>query len=189
MVLSATSYFPSQLAAAWSDDPSVLGDYNQDGTVGLADYTVWRDALGSQVNVGSAADGNGNGTIDSADYDLWKTNFGSTTSNHRIELTWNAIPGAVSYNIKRSDTIGGPYETIATGITGTGFSDPVAIGSEFYYVVSAMTSEGESFNSNEATPPHRASGRERNAFRRGSRHGRDRLLWQWIHRVRIHFEL
>jgi fibronectin type 3 domain-containing protein len=153
MVLSATSYFPSQLAAAWSDAGSVLGDYNQDGTVGLADYTVWRDNLGSTVNVGSAADGNGNGTIDSADYAVWKTNFGSTSASHRIELTWNAMPGAESYNIKRSDTVGGPYETIATGITGTGFSDPVAAGSEFFYVVSAMTSEGESFDSNEAAPP------------------------------------
>jgi prepilin-type N-terminal cleavage/methylation domain-containing protein/prepilin-type processing-associated H-X9-DG protein len=52
-----------------------VGDYNADGVVNLADYTVWRDSLGS---VGSelAADGDNNGVIDTEDYGLWKSNFG-----------------------------------------------------------------------------------------------------------------
>ena len=56
--------------------PNVLsGDYNRDGTVDAADYTVWRGQLGSEGG-NLVADGNRNGTIDQADYDIWKTNFG-----------------------------------------------------------------------------------------------------------------
>jgi len=43
------------------------GDYNGDGTVDAADYTVWRDGLGT--------------TFTQADYDVWKENFGNSTSN------------------------------------------------------------------------------------------------------------
>ncbi len=50
------------------------GDYNQDGAVDLADYTVWRDHLGSMES--PFADGDGSGVVDAADYELWKDNFG-----------------------------------------------------------------------------------------------------------------
>ena len=46
-----------------------VGDYNFDGVVDAADYTVWRDSLGSTTI--ADADGNGDGTVDQADYDLW----------------------------------------------------------------------------------------------------------------------
>lgn len=52
------------------------GDFNGDGKVDAADYTVWRDNLGGNS---SALNGNGTGaaTVVAADYDLWKTNFGA----------------------------------------------------------------------------------------------------------------
>jgi hypothetical protein len=43
--------------------------------VDAADYTVWRDSLGSTTNL--VADGDGNHVVDAADYNLWKSNFGS----------------------------------------------------------------------------------------------------------------
>ncbi|MEM9914126.1 MAG: hypothetical protein AAF911_04120 [Planctomycetota bacterium] len=59
------------------DWPSVLlGDYNGDGEVNAADYTVWADNFGSMVDL--EADGNGNGVIDAADYTVWADNFGNT---------------------------------------------------------------------------------------------------------------
>jgi surface-anchored protein len=54
----------------------VDGDYNRDGAVDAADYTVWRDALG-QAGSGLPADGNNNREVDAADYDVWKPNYGN----------------------------------------------------------------------------------------------------------------
>lgn len=54
------------------------GDYNGDGTVNAADYTIWRDTLGQSVaNPGDGADGDLSSTIDSPDYDHWKARFGN----------------------------------------------------------------------------------------------------------------
>ena len=43
----------------------IAGDYNGDGVVDAADYTVWRDGLGTTFTPG--------------DYDVWVANFGATT--------------------------------------------------------------------------------------------------------------
>jgi hypothetical protein len=58
--------------------PVLLGDYNQNGVVDAADYTVWRNTLGAMVSVFSGADGNGNNQIDVGDYTVWKAHFGET---------------------------------------------------------------------------------------------------------------
>ena len=50
------------------------GDYNGDGRVDAADYTVWRDTFGATENL--SADGNGNRTIDAGDFDHWSSRFG-----------------------------------------------------------------------------------------------------------------
>jgi hypothetical protein len=54
----------------------LVGDYNANGIVDAADYTVWRDSLGS-TGTGLAADGNGDNMITQLDYDIWKANFGA----------------------------------------------------------------------------------------------------------------
>ncbi len=51
------------------------GDYNGDGTVNAADYTVWRNTLAS-VGPGPAADGDRDGIVDRDDYRIWKGHFG-----------------------------------------------------------------------------------------------------------------
>ena len=61
--------------------PIASGDYNDDGTVDAADYTVWRDRLGQTgLVVYSSADGNGDGQITQADYDVWKAHFGQAVT-------------------------------------------------------------------------------------------------------------
>jgi hypothetical protein len=44
-------------------DPGLPGDFNSDGLVDAADYSVWRDGLGT--------------TYTPEDFDLWKANFGA----------------------------------------------------------------------------------------------------------------
>ncbi|MEZ6099916.1 MAG: choice-of-anchor L domain-containing protein [Pirellulaceae bacterium] len=53
-----------------------LADYNNNGVVDAADYTVWKDSFGQSVPPGTGADGNVNGVIDAADYTVWKDDFG-----------------------------------------------------------------------------------------------------------------
>lgn len=55
--------------------PALEGDYNQNGIVDAADFTIWRNTLGQNVSAGSGADGNRNAVIDLGDYTLWKNNF------------------------------------------------------------------------------------------------------------------
>lgn len=59
----------------------LAGDYNTDGVVDVADYTVWRDGLG----VVYTAD----------DYMVWKNNFGATSSGPPSESSAVPEPAAV----------------------------------------------------------------------------------------------
>jgi hypothetical protein len=60
--------------------PAASGDYNHDGIVDSADYTLWRDTFGQTVPLGTGADGNLSGTIDAGDYASWKSRFGLADS-------------------------------------------------------------------------------------------------------------
>lgn len=72
------------------------------------------------------------------------------SSGKEAKLTWNATPGANSYNVKRSTTSGGPYTTIATNITSTSYTDStVTAGKKYYYTVSAVNNGTETLNSAE----------------------------------------
>jgi len=57
------------------------GDYNGNGLVDAADYTLWRDTLG-QTGVNLAADGNRDGVVNQVDYDYWKIRFGDSTGGN-----------------------------------------------------------------------------------------------------------
>jgi alpha-galactosidase len=71
----------------------------------------------------------------------------AASPGNAITLTWNAGLAALSYNVKRSTTNGGPYSTIANSPVAR-FTDPnVTLGTTYYYVVSAVSSFGESANS------------------------------------------
>ena len=54
----------------------IRGDYNGDGSIDAADYTVWRDQFGRAVTPLAGADGDGSGVVDADDYSVWKSNFG-----------------------------------------------------------------------------------------------------------------
>jgi fibronectin type 3 domain-containing protein len=79
-------------------------------------------------------------------------NLSASANLLQTTLSWSAVADATSYNIKRSTVSGGPYTTIATGVTGTSFTDTgVTTDTKYYYVFSAVTSDFESDNSAEAS--------------------------------------
>jgi len=82
-------------------------------------------------------------------------NLTAVSGNSKVDLTWSAAEGAVTYTLKRGTADGGPYTVIAEGITATAYTDmSVTNGTKYYYVVSAVNTAGESGNSNQvsATP-------------------------------------
>ncbi len=56
----------------------LAGDYNDDGLVDAADYSVWRDSLNS--NTPLLNETASLGVVDQEDYDAWKANFGAVDS-------------------------------------------------------------------------------------------------------------
>ncbi|WP_425396483.1 LamG-like jellyroll fold domain-containing protein [Aeoliella sp.] len=58
----------------------LLGDFNNDGVVGLADYTLWRNNLGAADETAINGNGDGGG-ITASDYQVWKDNFGQSAGS------------------------------------------------------------------------------------------------------------
>jgi len=98
-------------------------------------------------------------TFDAIDIDdtgymisLNPTNLTATAGDSQVTLSWTAVDGVTSYTVKRSTTSGGTYTTIASDVTDTSYVDTsVTNGITYYYVVVAVTADGESNNSNEAS--------------------------------------
>lgn len=60
-------------------------------------------------------------------------------TGNRATISWAAVPGAISYTVRRSSSPAGPFVVVATGITGTSYTD--ATGGPAYYTVSAQSGE------------------------------------------------
>jgi hypothetical protein len=56
---------------------SIPGDFNSDGVVSHADFSIWGDTIGQIVIPGTGADGNADGIISSADFDIYRVHYGS----------------------------------------------------------------------------------------------------------------
>jgi hypothetical protein len=68
------------IKAGQTANAAIPGDYNNNGTVGQEDYTLWKNTFNSNVTAGTAADGNSNGKVDAADYTYWRDRFGGAGS-------------------------------------------------------------------------------------------------------------
>jgi hypothetical protein len=73
---------------------NVLGDYNRDGIVDAADYTVWRDKLNGPAGSLPNRNPGNTGPISAADYTFWKSRFGATSGAGAggVLLTTAAVP-------------------------------------------------------------------------------------------------
>ena len=63
---------------------------------------------------------------------------GSPVNASQVDLSWDAVPEAIGYTVRRSMTAGGPYDLVDDTITGTSFSDTgVSAGTPYHYIVIA----------------------------------------------------
>jgi hypothetical protein len=69
----------------------LAGDYNGDGTVNAADYTVWRNSL-NLAGESLPADGNGDGLITRDDFDVWKAHYGESLAGGASLNSSPAVP-------------------------------------------------------------------------------------------------
>ncbi len=63
---------------ALTGGPTLAGDYNDDGVVDAADYTVWRNSVGTGSLTNETVSP---GVVDEADYLEWKANFGQSSGS------------------------------------------------------------------------------------------------------------
>lgn len=90
------------------------GDFNKNGIVDAADYTVWRDNLGSNTPLDNDPNG---APVGPASYETWKAHYGQGTL-----LTWFARNTAIAPQTQLPDQNlvglgGGNYELNYTGLT------------------------------------------------------------------------
>ena len=60
---------------------TLSGDFNDDGVVDEADYTVWLSSLGNPDESAINNAGDGIDSVDDGDYLVWKNNFGATSGS------------------------------------------------------------------------------------------------------------
>ncbi len=128
-----------QNGAVAGNSPGVTFDHFE--SAGSQSYSVWAVVSGSyQFNWNIFPAPNG---------------LAAQAGNQWVSLNWNFPPGAAGINVKRSLASGGPYTILASGLQRNNYVDPTATnGTTWYYVVSAVYTNGESANSSEvgATP-------------------------------------
>jgi hypothetical protein len=92
--------------------------------------------------------------------DQWGWTFNLWSSWHHsvptVELAWDAVEGAVYYNIYRSTALEGPYEVVGTTSNTTYTDEGVTEDVEIFYVVTAVDVDGfesiPSTKANETVP-------------------------------------
>ncbi|MDH6314111.1 hypothetical protein M2137_002905 [Parabacteroides sp. PFB2-10] len=77
---------------------------------------------------------------------------GEAVSSTMLDLSWNALKEARSYNLKRASAIDGAYETIQEFFTDTTYRDTnLKEATTYYYTVSAINNRGETSDSDALT--------------------------------------
>lgn len=68
----------------------------------------------------------------------------------KVIITWNSVPGASTYNLKRSTSSVDPLLIVAMSLTDLSYTDEgLEQGKTYHYVVTAQNSAGESGSSEE----------------------------------------
>jgi endoglucanase len=71
----------------------------------------------------------------------------------QVNLSWNPVPGATGYLVKRANTRGGPYGGVRVPSAQAAFIDRAAAkGRDYFYIVNAVGKGGEGLSSVEVSP-------------------------------------
>lgn len=87
----------------------VPGDYNEDGVVDAADYTVWRDHLNQSVTLPNDETP---GLVTESDYAVWRAHFGETSaagSGAAAGATIPAVPEPACWLLLSATAAGCPF--------------------------------------------------------------------------------
>ncbi len=87
----------------------VSGDFNDDGIVDAADYTVWRDHLNQSVTLPNDPTP---GTVTESDYDVWRNHYGETSSSGNGAAASSGllvVPEAVSWLLQGAGLISAAF--------------------------------------------------------------------------------
>jgi len=126
---------------------------DQDGTHCSSDYYLRLTGDGGKMFKGQISLTTTRPTLPALPliYPTAPTNLTAVVGNGRVVLNWSPVTGAadaLSYNVRRAVGNGGSYSLIATNVGLVGFTDTGLLnGTNYYYVVSALNSLGESVNS------------------------------------------
>ncbi|OPY56004.1 MAG: Cellulosome-anchoring protein precursor [Pelotomaculum sp. PtaU1.Bin035] len=72
----------------------------------------------------------------------------ASAGNGQINLSWNAVAGAIGYKVYRADSSGGPYAQVWGGKETSCRSDGLTNGKTYYFYVRAVNISGDSNSSN-----------------------------------------
>jgi hypothetical protein len=116
-------YIVLHLQIGVGSPPTLPGDFNRNGQVDAADYTIWRDNIGAALdNTYDAADANGDGVVDEGDYSIWRQNFGRSEGPPPLlagDYNLDGFVDAADYTFWR-DTLGDVLQVTYTGADGDG---------------------------------------------------------------------
>lgn len=104
VTLDSIQFFGSSDATVYLDsvfwdptdefNPTAMGDFNADGLVNAADYTIWRD---NHYDIGpdNPADANGDGYVTNLDLGVWAANYGAVVEGAPANSTSVPEPAAI----------------------------------------------------------------------------------------------
>src|ERR1700685_1850802 len=150
----ASSYHVKRSATSGSETQISAPTSNSYTDTGLTNGTKYFYVVSAVNSGGESANSSEVAATPSAPLTAPATPTGlhATGGNAQVSLSWSASTSAASYNVKRSTTNGGPYNTAVASPTVTNYTEtPVTNGTTYYYVVSAVNSAGQSANSAQAS--------------------------------------
>jgi Glycoside hydrolase family 44/Fibronectin type III domain len=116
------------------------------GSVLIVLLTLFFAACGGGSGSGGNGGGGGGGNPPAP-----PTGLTATAGAAQVALSWTASSAATSYHVKRSTVSGGPYTQVAAPAASSYTDTSLTNGTTYYYVVSAVNSNGESANSSQAS--------------------------------------